>query len=65
MIKYTSYSVPTYLFRHQGTILGEFISVFDLRSFVVDEVPEDGILMSTHVAFGTWYEVFFICFIVF
>jgi hypothetical protein len=40
--------------------------VLGVRSFVVNEMPEDGTLVPEYVGAGTSYEVcFMICFIVF
>jgi len=54
------FGTNSYLFRHQGAILREFASVFDLRSFVVDKLLEDDTLVPKHVAVGTRYEVYFL-----
>ena len=48
------------MYRHQGAIFWEFIDNKSLevqQTFVVDKFPEDGALVSKHVAVGTWYEV--------
>jgi hypothetical protein len=34
--------------------------MLDLRTFVAEKFPDDGILMSKHVGVGTWYEVCFV-----
>jgi hypothetical protein len=44
---------------------GVILNVIDQSTFVVDVLPNDGTLVSKHVAIGTWYKVCFVIYLMY